>query len=93
MQFFAEIVTIFAQIQIILEWILQFCKFQLLNVVFSLFSVFKFEFEKMLKIWKSKMAATSDVIMLLWLPWKPIKQQVVSIIWKYKERSLYVPNI
>ena len=39
------------------------------------------------------MAATSDVIMLLWLPWKPIKQQVVSINWKYKERSLYVPNI
>ena len=39
------------------------------------------------------MAATSDIIMLLWLPWKPIKQQVVSISWKYKERSLYVPNI
>ena len=37
-------------------------------------------------------AAASDVIMLLWLPWKPIKQQVVSINWKYKERSLYVPN-
>ena len=31
------------------------------------------------------MAATSDVIMLLWLPWKPIKQQVVSINGKYKE--------
>ena len=60
----------------------------------SLFSVFKFEFEKILKIWISKMAqAASDVIMLLWLPWKPIKQQVVSINWKYKERSLYVPNI
>ena len=39
------------------------------------------------------MAVTSDVIMLLWLPWKPIKQQVVSINWKYKERLLYVPNI
>ena len=25
----------------------------------SLFSLFKFEFEKILKIWKSKMAATS----------------------------------
>ena len=77
----------------IFQWILQFCKFQSLNVVFSLFSVFKFEFEKILKIWKSKMAAASDVIMLLWLPWKPIKQQVVSINWKYKERLLYVPNI
>ena len=39
------------------------------------------------------MAAASDVIMLLWLPWKPIKQQVISINLKYKERSLYVPNI
>ena len=39
------------------------------------------------------MAADSDVIMLLWLPWKPIKQQVVSINWKYKKRSLYVSNI
>ena len=39
------------------------------------------------------MAAASDVIMLLWLPWKPIKQRVVSIICKYKERSLYEPNI
>ena len=39
------------------------------------------------------MAAASDVIMLLWLPWKPIKLQVVSIDWKYKERSLYLPNI
>ena len=43
----------------------------------------------MLEIWKSKMAAASDVIMLMWLPWKPIKQQVVPINWKYKERSLY----
>ena len=24
---------------------------------------------------------------------EPIKQQVVSINWKYKERSLYMPNI
>ena len=39
------------------------------------------------------MAAASDVIMLLWWPWKTIKQQVVSINWKYKKRSLYVPNI
>ena len=39
------------------------------------------------------MAAASDVIMLLWLPWKPIEQQVVSINWKYKEYSLYVSNI
>ena len=39
------------------------------------------------------MAAASDVTMLLWLPWKPIEQQVVSINWKYKERSLYVQNI
>ena len=39
------------------------------------------------------MAAASDVIMLLFLPWKPIKQQVASINWKYKERSLYAPNI
>ena len=39
------------------------------------------------------MAAASDVIMLLWLPWKPINQQVVSIIWKYKECSSYLPNI
>ena len=30
------------------------------------------------------MAAASDVIMLLLLPWIPIKQQVVSINWKYK---------
>ena len=47
---------------------LTICKFQSLNVVFSLFSVFKFEYEKNLKIGKSKMVATSDVIMLLWLP-------------------------
>ena len=39
------------------------------------------------------MAATSDVIMLLWLPWKPIKQQVVLINWKDEERLFYVPNI
>ena len=39
------------------------------------------------------MAAARHVILLLWLPWKPIKQQMVSINWKYKERSLYVPNI
>ena len=37
---------------------------------------------KKMKIWKSKKAAASDVIMLLWSPWKPIKQQVVSINWK-----------
>ena len=41
----------------------------------------------------SKMAVAGDAIMLLWLPWKPIEQQVISINWKYKERSLYVPNI
>ena len=35
------------------------------------------------------MAAASDVIMLLWLPWKPNEQQVVSINWKYKGRLLY----
>ena len=51
------------------------------------------EYERILKYWKSKMASASDVIMLLWLPLKPFKQQVVSINWKYKERSLYVPNI
>ena len=39
------------------------------------------------------MVAASDNIMLLWLPWKPIKQRMVSINWKYKERSLYLPNI
>ena len=43
--------------------ILQFCRFQsLLSVVFSLFSVFKFEYEKFLKIWKFKMEATGDVM-------------------------------
>ena len=31
------------------------------------------------KNWKSKMAAASDIIMLLWLLWKPIKQQVALI--------------
>ena len=40
-----------------------------------------------MEIWKSKMAAASDVIMLLRLPLKPIKHQVVSINWKYKQRS------
>ena len=79
MQFFAKNVIFFAEIPIILQWSLQFCRFQSLNVVFSLFSVFKFEFEKFLKISKSKMAATNDVIMLLWLPNKQIKQNVVSI--------------
>ena len=39
------------------------------------------------------MVAASGVIMLLWLPWKPIKQQVVSINWKYKERSIYMCQI
>ena len=39
------------------------------------------------------MAAASDIIMLLWLPWKPITQQVVSINWNYKERLSYVPTI
>ena len=38
------------------------------------------------------MAAAIDVIMLQWLPWKPIKQQVILIKWKYKEHSLYVPK-
>ena len=85
MQFFAKKVTTFAKILIILQWILQFCRFQSLIVVFSLFSVFKFEFEKM--------AAASDIIMLLWLPWKPIRKQIISINWKYKECSLYAPNI
>ena len=31
---------------ITLQWTLQFCRFQSVNVVFSLFLVFKFEFEK-----------------------------------------------
>ena len=35
------------------------------------------------------MAAASDVIMLLWLPWKPIKQKVVSINWKL-QRTLII---
>ena len=35
----------------------------------------------------------SDFIILPWLLWKPIKQQVISINWNYKERSLYVQNI
>ena len=39
------------------------------------------------------MAAASEVIMLLWLPWNPIKKQLVSINCKYQERSLYVPII
>ena len=55
--------------------------------------MFKFEYEKNLQIWKSKMAIASDVIMLLLLSWKLIKQQVVSINWRYKEHSLYMPNI
>ena len=79
MQVFTKNVTIFSKILIVLQWILQFCRFQSLNAVFSLFSVFKFEFEKKIENLKTKMAATSDVIMLLWLPWKPIKQQVVPI--------------
>ena len=57
------------------------------------FQCLNLNLKKILKIWKSKMAAASDVIMLLWLPWKPTKQQVVSIKWKYKEHSLYVPKI
>ena len=60
---------------------------------FSLFSKFKFEFEKKMNIWKSKTAAANDVIILLRLPWNPIKQQVVSINWKNKECLLYVDNI
>ena len=31
--------------------------------LFSLFSLFKFDKEKLLKIWKSKMVAASDVIL------------------------------
>ena len=94
MQFFAKKATIFAKILITLQWILQFCRFQSLNVFFSaLFLVFKFKYEKKLKIWKSMMAVASDVTMLLRLPWKPIRQQMVSISWKYKECSLYVSNI
>ena len=46
MQFLAKKATIFALKLIVLQWILQFCRFQSLNVVFSLFSVYKFEFEK-----------------------------------------------
>ena len=57
------------------------------------FQFLNLNLKKKFEIWKSKMAAASDVIMLLWLPWKPIKLQVVLINWKYKERSLYVPNI
>ena len=34
------------------------------------------------------MAATSDVIMLLWLPWKPIRCHVTILNWKYTGRTL-----
>ena len=58
--------------------------------------MFKIEVENFLKICKSKMAAASDVIMLLWLPWKPIKQRVVSIKLKVQRmliiRSKYLIN-
>ena len=53
-----------------------------------LFSYYS-EFEKKLKIWKSNVAAASDVIMLLWLPWQPIKQQVVSMKLK-AQRTLII---
>ena len=71
---------------IILQWILKFSTFQLLNDAFSLFSVFKFELKKNWKFenWRWPLLA-SDIIMLLWLQWKPIKQQVVLINWKYKK--------
>ena len=52
------------------------------------FQCLNLNMKKTLKIWKSKMAATSDV-MLLWFPWKPVKQQVVSINWKYKEHFIF----
>ena len=59
---------------------LKICRLQSLNVVFLQFSVFDLDFGKKIENLKlrSKMAAASDVIMFLWLPWKPIKQQVVS---------------
>ena len=49
-QFLADKANIFAYILLILQRILQFGRFQSLNGVFSLFAVFKFEFEKILKI-------------------------------------------
>ena len=38
------------------------------------------------------MAAACDVIYLVMLPWKPIRHHVVSLNWKYKWSSLFVPN-
>ena len=58
---------------------------------FSLFSVLKFEIKKNENL-KSKMAAISDVIMLLWLPWKPVRCHVTIPNWKYTGHLLHIPS-
>ena len=75
---------------ITLQCILQCCRFPLLNVVSSLFSAFKFEYEK--KFENFKMPATSDVIMLLWLSWKPVRCHVIILNWKYTGHLLHIPS-
>ena len=44
------------------------------------------------KIGKSRMAATSDVIMLLWLPWKPLRCHVTMLNWNYTGHLLHIPS-
>ena len=48
--------------------------------------------KKKLKIWKSKMAAASDIIMLLWLLWKPIKQKWFQLF-ESKKNAHYMCQI
>ena len=38
------------------------------------------------------MAANSDVIMLPWLPWKPIRCHVTILNWKYTGHLLHIPS-
>ena len=38
------------------------------------------------------MVATNDVIMLLWLPWKPIRCHVTMLNWKYTGHLLHIPS-
>ena len=92
-QFFGNKVTIFAKILTTLQWVLQFCKLQSLDVVFSLYSVFNSNIKEFWKFENPRWWPLLTSFIWFWLPWKSIRHHVDTINWKYKESSLHVPNI
>ena len=57
------------------------------------FQCLNLNMKKKMKIWKSNTAATSDGIMLLWLPWKLIRCHVTILSWKYTGQLLHIPSL